>query len=83
MSVDDPVGYQEAYQAPERVHGTGMASLICHEDLNQLGDAGGELLYARPILQPQRGYGGRLVEAIPPAEEWAHEYTIEEEELTV
>ena len=67
VSVDDPDGYQEAYQAHERVHGTGMASLICHGDLNQLGDAGGELLYTRPILQPQRGYGGQFVEAIPSA----------------
>ena len=65
--VDDPDGYEAAYQASERVHGTGMASLICHGDLNQGGDATEEPLYARPILQPQRGYGGRFLETIPPA----------------
>ena len=67
VSVDDPDGYEQAYQAHERVHGTGMASLICHGDLNQLGGVAEEPLYARPILQPQRGFGGRFVEAIPPA----------------
>ena len=64
--VDDPDGYEAAYQAHERVHGTCMASLICHGDLNQRGDAVKEQLYARPILRPQRGYGGRFVETIPP-----------------
>ena len=67
VSVDDPDGYEQAYQAHERVHGTGMASLICHGDLNQLGGVAEEPLYARPILQPQRGFGGLFVEAIPPA----------------
>ena len=67
VSVDDPDGYAQAYQAHERVHGTGMASIICHGDLNQPGSVAEELLYARPILQPQRGFGGRFVEAIPPA----------------
>ena len=33
--VDDPDGYEAAYQAHERMHGTGMASLICHGDLDQ------------------------------------------------
>ena len=67
VTVDDPDGYEQAYQAHERVHGTGMASMICHGDLNQLGSVAEEPLYARPILQPQRGFGGRFVEAIPPA----------------
>ena len=67
VSVDDPDGYEAAYQAHERVHGTGMASLICHGDLNQRGNVAAEPLYARPILQPQRGYGGQFVEAIPSA----------------
>lgn len=33
LIVDDPDGYESAYQARERVHGTAMASLICHGDL--------------------------------------------------
>ena len=65
LIVDDPDGYEQAYQAHERVHGTGMASLICHGDLNQYGDPAEKPLYARPILQPRRGYDGQFVEAIP------------------
>lgn len=65
LRVDDPDGYETAYQAHERVHGTGMASLICHGDLDQRGDAAEEPLYARPILQPRRGYDGQFTEAIP------------------
>lgn len=65
VTVDDPDGYEATYQAHERVHGTGMASLICHEDLDRHGEAIGSRLYARPILQPRRGYDGRFNEAIP------------------
>ena len=65
--VDDPDGYEAAYQAHERVHGTGMASLVCHGDLNERGETAAEPLYARPILQPRRGYGGQFAEAIPAA----------------
>ena len=63
--VDDPDGYEAAYQAHERMHGTAMASLICHGDLDQSSDAAETPLYARPILQPRRGYGGRFSETIP------------------
>ena len=66
VMIDDPDGYEAAYQAHERVHGTAMASLICHGDLNQSSDAAEVPLYARPILKPGRGYGGRLPENIPP-----------------
>ena len=65
LIVDDPDGYEAAYQAQERVHGTGMASLICHGDLSRYGDAAEKPLYVRPILQPRRGYDGQFVEAIP------------------
>ena len=51
--VDDPDNYESAYQAHERVHGTAMASLICHGDLNQRGDDARTPLYLRPIMQPQ------------------------------
>ena len=32
--VDDPDGYEAAYQAHERMHGTAMASLICHGEIS-------------------------------------------------
>lgn len=64
--VDDPDNYESAYQAHERVHGTAMASLICHGDLNQPGDDARTPLYVRPIMQPQPSSDGQpRGEAIP------------------
>jgi hypothetical protein len=65
LIVDDPDGYESAYQANERVHGTAMASLICHGDLNENGEPTKRLVYVRPIMQPRRGFGGQFFEAIP------------------
>ena len=65
LVVDDPDGYENAYQANERVHGTAMASLICHGDLNEHGDVAGKPLYVRPIMKPRRRFDGKSGEAIP------------------
>ena len=66
LIVDDPDGYEDAYQANERVHGTHMASLISRGDLNEQCSAIKHPLYSRPIMQPQRDYDGQFVrEAIP------------------
>ena len=65
LIVDDPDGYEAAYQAREREHGTSMASLICHGDLNQDELALVTPLYVRPVMQPRRGYDGRFREEIP------------------
>ena len=65
VTVDDPDGYESVYQANERLHGTYMASLICHGDLNERGPAVGRHLYVRPIMQPQPSFRGLPVEAIP------------------
>ncbi len=65
LVVDDPDGYEDAYQAAERSHGTAMASLICHDDLDVRGAAMGKPVYVRPIMQPRRWYDGRFVEAVP------------------
>ena len=65
VTIDDPDGYESAYQARERVHGTMMASLICHGDLNQHGNAGETPLYVRPILKPQSGIENHVNEALP------------------
>ena len=62
--VDDPDNYESAYQASERKHGTAMASLICHGDLNQPDGYAQTPLYVRPIMQ-QRSFGGQPREAIP------------------
>jgi len=65
LIVDDPDGYESAYQARERVHGTAMASLICHGDLDEGGGPTGRPVYVRPIMQPHRGFDGQFFEAIP------------------
>lgn len=65
LVVDDPDGYEDTYQATERSHGTAMASLICHDDLNGKGTAVARPVYVRPIMQPRRWFDGRFVEAVP------------------
>ena len=65
LVVDDPDSYEDAYQAAERCHGTAMASLICHDDLDVGGTAIGRPVYVRPIMQPRRWFDGRFVEAVP------------------
>lgn len=65
LIIDDPDGYEDAYQARERVHGTAMASLICHGDLDEGGEPSRRPVYVRPILQPHRGFDGQFVELIP------------------
>ncbi|MBE2204172.1 MAG: S8 family peptidase [Chthoniobacterales bacterium] len=52
LRVDDPDGYASAYSASEREHGTTMASIIVHGDLNAPRAALPRPLYQRPILRP-------------------------------
>jgi len=65
LVVDDPDAYESAYQARERVHGTAMASLICHGDLDEGVGPLGRPVYVRPIMQPHRGFDGQFWEVIP------------------
>lgn len=52
LRVDDPDGYASSYTAGEREHGTTMASIILHGDLNAPRSALARPLYERPILRP-------------------------------
>lgn len=52
LIVDDPQGWEQDYQAPERVHGTAMASLIVHGDLSAGDEPLRRPLYVRPIMKP-------------------------------
>jgi len=52
LRVDDPDGYASSYTAGEREHGTTMASIILHGDLNAPRSALPRPLYQRPILRP-------------------------------
>ena len=65
LVVDDPDGFEDEYQARERYHGTAMASLICHGDLDCQEVALGRPIYVRPILLPARRFDGQFREAIP------------------
>ncbi|MBF0550163.1 MAG: S8 family peptidase [Deltaproteobacteria bacterium] len=52
IEVDDPDNWEADYAAPERVHGTSMASLIVHSDLNERKAPLARPLYVRPIMKP-------------------------------
>ncbi len=65
LEVDDPDGFESAYQTNQRVHGTAMASLICLGDLNGVASPIKRRLYVRPILKPRAGFDGGFHEAIP------------------
>ena len=50
--IDDPDSMSENYMAKQRVHGTGMASLICNGDLEKPSKALARRIYVRPIMEP-------------------------------
>ena len=49
LILDDPDGFGSAYQAKERGHGTVMASLVCHGELDAKEESLPRPLYFRPI----------------------------------
>ena len=57
LVVDDPEGLEATYPVARREHGTEMASLIIHGDLNRGEAALPRRLYVRPVMQPS-GTGG-------------------------
>ena len=69
LTVDDPDGYEEYYQAEERRHGTGMASLICHGELDAGTPTLSRRLYVRPILSPRHGVPGEPPEEMIPEDQ--------------
>jgi hypothetical protein len=52
LQVDDPDGWENGYEAKDRVHGTAMASLILHGELDGESQTLGRRLYVRPVLRP-------------------------------
>lgn len=63
--IDDPDEFESDYQASERVHGTSMASLILHGDLNDNNINGmSRPIYIRPIMKPMPSSHQR-VEGVP------------------
>jgi hypothetical protein len=65
LSVDDPDGYAADAPAGRRRHGTAMASLILHGDLNLSGPPLASRLYVRPVLKPDTEWA-RLAELSRP-----------------
>lgn len=52
LIVDDPDNWAENYQAHERIHGTAMASLIIHDELDAQSYVSTRKIYVRPIMCP-------------------------------
>ncbi|MDQ0286223.1 hypothetical protein J2Z49_001335 [Desulfofundulus luciae] len=52
LIVDDPDGWSREYQARERKHGTAMASLIIHGDLENREPPLTRPIYVRPVMKP-------------------------------
>jgi hypothetical protein len=52
LVIDDPDNFEASYTAAERVHGTGMASLIVHGDLSVQSSPLNRPVYVRPIMKP-------------------------------
>ncbi len=52
LIIDDPDDHASRYRAGQHGHGTAMASLILHGDLNAAGDVHQRPIYVRPLLEP-------------------------------
>ena len=52
LEIDDPDGWEADYTVKDRVHGTAMASLILHGELDGTPSPLGRRLYVRPVLRP-------------------------------
>lgn len=63
--VDDPDGWSEDSAPSERFHGTSMASLIVHGDLNQQTAPLSRPIYIRPIMKPHDWFTSPRPESIP------------------
>lgn len=64
--IDDPDGWGSTYEVKDRVHATGMASLILHGDLNDPQETLRRRLYVRPIMRPDPADpGDRRIEQTP------------------
>jgi len=61
LLVDDADGIASAYTTSQQVHGTAMASLICHGDLTAVDPPISRRLYVRPVLRPHEFFSSEVV----------------------
>ena len=65
LIVDDPENYAQNYLVATRQHGTAMASLIIHGDLNNNKFSSSRKIYVRPIMRPDFDFNGNALEIVP------------------
>ena len=63
--IDDPDDYAANYEANQRIHGSGMASLIIYGDLSKDEEPVKHKVYVRPIFQPKETGIDTINECIP------------------
>lgn len=69
LRIDDPDDYLALYQVGEQRHGTAMASLIAHGELDAGEQALDSLIYVRPVMHPgSPDVNNRRWETFPPNE---------------
>lgn len=52
LFLEDPDDFENSYSANARKHGTAMASLVCHGELDSLEEPLARPVYFRPIMKP-------------------------------
>lgn len=57
LVIDDPDQIANSYTSSQMHHGTAMASLICHGDLNAQEQSCTRRVYVRPVMQPEPVFG--------------------------
>jgi len=65
LVVDDPDAWAATYPVDKRCHGTAMASLLAHGDLNANGSSLPRPIYVRPILKPNPYNWNQNEECVP------------------
>ena len=65
LTIDDPDDYSQNYLVSSRRHGTAMASLIVHGDLNHNTYTTTRKIYVRPIMKVVSDFSGNLIEEVP------------------
>lgn len=67
LIIDDPDGIEAYYRPRERIHGTAMASLIVHDELEADSPPTQRKIYVRPVMMPDTNdtYNEVRAEQIP------------------